>query len=59
MRALPFLLHAAVATLKTAGDAIASSLWFLNFHGALPQDYCFMLQNSKISGVLPCVVTKN
>jgi len=35
MRALLFLLHAAVTMLKMAGDAIASALWRLNVYGAI------------------------
>jgi len=35
MRALLFLLHAVVTTVKTAGDAIVSALWRLNVYGAI------------------------
>jgi len=35
MRALLFLLHAAVTTLKIASDAIVSAFWHLNRYGAI------------------------
>jgi len=35
MRALLFLLHAAVGTLKMAGDAIVSILWRSNVYGEI------------------------
>ena len=35
MRALLFLLHAAVTTLKMAGDTITNALWGLNIYGVI------------------------
>ena len=41
MRKLIFLLHAAVTTLKMAGDAIVSALWRLNVYGAIMHSLLF------------------
>jgi len=35
MRALQFLLHVAVTTMKMASDAIVRMLWFLNVYDAI------------------------
>jgi len=41
MRALPFLLQAAVTTLKKAGDAIISTLWRLKVYGTIKARFLF------------------
>jgi len=41
MRVLLFPFHAAVATLKMAGDVIASILWRSNVYGAIMSKFLF------------------